>query len=64
MAALVTSQIAQAADGQSVGILDALLGQSLDVARKSAADRVVEVSPGHARIDVDRAGKRFCDVFK
>src|SRR5262249_17330863 len=60
---LARSQITQAVHGQPVGIFDSLVGKLLDVTRQLATQIIVERMSGHATIDVDCSGKRFCDFF-
>ena len=60
---LQISQIAEAMHGQSIGVLHTLIGKPLDVPRKPTPRRHVQLVPGHAAVNLDRAGDRLGDVL-
>jgi hypothetical protein len=49
---------------QAAGILDALVGQFLDVPRNFAADAVIQFPLRYATVDVDRARNRSGDLLQ
>jgi hypothetical protein len=50
-------------NGQPAGVLHTLLREPFDVSRKTTPRPQVQVMPGHAAINLDRASDRFSDVL-
>ncbi len=54
-------QIAEAVNGQSIDVLDTLIGKPLDVTRKPAPRPHVQVMPSDAAVNIDRTRDRLGD---
>ena len=57
------SQIAEAMNGQSTGVLHALIRKPLDMPRETAPRPHVQLVPGHAAVNLDRTLDRSRDVL-
>jgi hypothetical protein len=48
---------------ETVLVFNPLFGKALDVPREIAPRPQVQLMPGYAAVNIDRARDRFCDVF-
>src|SRR5262249_60500236 len=61
--AVPASQVAPAVNREAAFVLHALIGKPLDVPREITPQPNVQLVPGHATVDLDRARNRSGDVF-
>jgi hypothetical protein len=60
---IAVPQIAEAMNGETVLVFNALLRKPLDMPRQITPRPQVQLMPGYAAVNTDRARDRFCDVF-